>query len=263
MNVHQKANRKALYGVTFFNKNVVDLGDEFDPVAAKVGVNASPDVDIRRAIHQTFDAPGTENTMRDIATTDDLMQKILPTDQLKQVAGLDRATQYQAAATVQGGNRRNLKIARVIDSQAMSHVRQIQMFNILQYQDVVEILTPEGELLNISPKEFRDTKLEFSISDGLRGLDRLSIAMAIQDVLNTIVQSQQASQQIDVVAIINYWTSFIGDKTDFSQFRFKSEMDKLPPEERDAAFEIYQKVLAAQAGGEGSEGAAAPTGGTV
>ena len=80
--------------------------------------------------------------------------------------------------------------------------------------------------------------------------------MAIQDVINTIVQSQQASQQIDVTGLINYWTSFIGDKTDFSQFKFKSEMDKLPPEQRDQAFQVYQQFLAAQEqqGGQGGAG---------
>jgi hypothetical protein len=174
------------------------------------------------------------------------MQRILPTDILKQVAGLDRATQYQSAATVQGANRRNLKIARIIDTQALSHIRQIQLFNILQYQEKVEILSPEGDLVEINPAEFRETKIEFAISEGLRGLDRLSMSIAIQEVLNTIIQSQQASQQIDVVALINYWTSFIGDKTDFSQFRIKSLMDQLPPEQRDQAFQVYQQFLQQQ-----------------
>ena len=246
MNVHQKASRKALYGITFFNKHLVNLDDQYDPVAGKVPVSLPPDADIRKVVHQVFDGPDTQNTLRDIGVISEIMQTILPTDILNQVASLDRATQYQSAATVQGANRRNLKIARVIDAQALSHIRQIQMFNIFQYQEVVEILTPEGELLKINPKEFRDTKLEFTISDGLRGLDRLSIAMAIQDVLNMILQSQSASEQLDVTGIINYFTSFIGDKTDFSQFKFVSEMDKLPPEQRDAAFQVYQQFLLAQ-----------------
>lgn len=254
MNVHQKANRKALYGVTIYNKNVINLDDEFDPTASKIGVNAPPEADLRKAIHQIYDSPDTANTLRDIEAVVNLMQKILPTEILKQVASLDRATQYQAAATVQGANRRNLKLAKIINSQALSPTKQMQMYNILQYQAQLEILTQEGELINISPKEFRDTKLEFEISDGLQGLDRMSITMAIKEVLNTIVQSQHASAQIDVVEIINYWTSMLGDKTDFSQFKFKSEIDKLPPEQKDLAFQLLQQAMAAQ-GGEGAAGA--------
>jgi len=250
MNIHQKASRRALYGVTFYNKNVIDLNDEYDPVASKIAVNAPPEADLRKAIYQVFDAPKTSNTLQDIEVVNSLMQKVLPTEILKQVAGLERATQYQAAATVQGANRRNLKLAKIIHAQAFSPVKIMQMFNILQYQKSMEILTLEGELIEVNPAEFRDTKLEFSISDGLKGLDKMSITMAIKEVLNTIVQSQQASQQFDVVAMINYWTSLLGDKTDFSQFEFKSEIDKLTPEQKNLAFQLLQQYSQQQEGGQ-------------
>ena len=243
MNIHTKANRRALFNVTFYNKNVVDLADNYDPVAGKVPVNAAPDTDLNKAIKVLSDSPDTNNTINDIGSMIDLMQKILPTDILRQVAGLERATQYQSAATVQGANRRNLKIARIIEDQGFSVVKTIQMFNIFQYQKSVEVLTPEGELIEIEVKSFRDTKLEFAISDGLKGLDKLSMIMNIKEVLNSVLQSQHANQQIDVVAIINYWTSLLGDKTDFSQFKFKSEMDKLPPEMRDIAFQLFQQFI--------------------
>lgn len=246
MNTHQKASRKALYGLTFYNKSVVNLDDEYDPIAAKVGVNAAPDTDLRKAIYQVYDAPKTENTLRDIQDMNGLMQKILPTELQRQVAGLDRATQYQSAATVQSGNRRSLKLSRILDEQALVNVREIQMFNVLQYQKSIEILSPEGDLVEINPQEFRDTKIEFTISDGLKGLDKLSLTMSMKEVLNNILQSQYASEQLNVVDIINYITSMMGDKTDFSQFKFESEMDKLPPEQRDLAFQLLQQYAAQQ-----------------
>jgi len=248
MNIHKKANRKALYGNTFYNKNVLDLGDNYDPVASKVPVNAPIDADLRKSILQIFDGPNTENTIRDVGTVIDLMQQILPTDILKQVAGLERATQYQSASVVQGANRRNLKIAKIINGQGFSIVKQIQMFNILQYQPSIEILTPEGELTQVDVTAFRSTKLEFAISEGLKGIDKLSMILNIKEVLNSILQSQQANQQINVVEIINYWTSMLGDKTDFSQFKFKSEIDKLPPEMKDIAFQLLQKFMEEQQG---------------
>lgn len=248
LNIHTKASRKALYGNLFYNKSVIDLGDEYDPTASKIAVNAPPETDMRKAFYQNFDAPGTDNTMRDIEAVAALMQKVLPTEILKQVAGLDRATQYQAAATVQGGNRRNLKMAKIINDQVMSQIKRIQMYNIYQYQETLEILTPEGELTQVNPTEFRDTRIEFTISDGLRGLDRLSIAMSIKEVLNSILQSQHASQSIDVVEVINYWTSLLGDKTSFSQFRFENEFDKLTPEQKQIAFQLLQQAAAAQEG---------------
>jgi hypothetical protein len=258
INVHQKANRRALYGQTFYNKNVMNLDDNYDPIAAKVPVNVPNDFDLRKSIVQVTDTPDTANTMRDVENVMALMQQILPTDILKQVAGLERATQYQAASTVQGANRRNLKIAKIINGQGFSPVKHMQMYNIMQYQSDMEILTPEGELTKVTVKEFRDTKLEFAISEGLKGIDKLSMIINIKEVLNSILQSQQANQQINVVEVINYWTSMLGDKTDFSQFKFKSEIDKLPPEMKDLAFQLLQQAMQAQEGG--ASGAAAPAG---
>ena len=258
MNVHQKANRRALYGLTFYNKNVLNLADNYDPVAGKVASNAPIETDLRKSLVQINDSPDTANTMRDIGDSMELMQQILPTDILKQVAGLERATQYQAASTVQGANRRNLKIAKIINGQGFSPIKHIQMYNILQYQQSMEILTPQGELTFVNVQDFRDTKMEFSISEGLKGIDKLSMIINIKEVLNSILQSQQANQQINVVEVINYWTSMLGDKTDFSQFQFKSEIDKLPPELKDLAFQLLQQAQAAQKEGTGNETGVAP-----
>lgn len=257
LNILTKSHRKALYGVTFYNKNVVDLDDEYDPVAGKVPVNAPPDADLNKAIRFFNDTPDTNANLNNITAMADFMQKVLPTDILRQVASLDRATQYQSAATVQGANRRNLKIARTIYDQALNTTNMMLMYNILQYQKSAELLTPTGELTEINPAEFRDTQLEFEMSEGLQGLDKLSMIMSIKEVLNTIVQSQHASAQIDVVEVINYWTSMLGDRTDFSQFRFKSEIDKLPPEQKDMAFQLLQQFMQEQQGG-GADGAAQP-----
>lgn len=258
MNVHQKANRKSLYGVTFYNKNVVNLDDNYDPIAGKIPVNAPPEADLRKSIHQFRDVPDTANTIQDISNMIELMQKILPTDILKQVAGLERATQYQAASTVQGANRRNLKIAKIINDQAFSIVKHIQMYNILQYQRTMEVLTPEGELVEINPSDFRNTKIEFAISEGLKGIDKLSMIMNIKEVLNAILQSQQANQQINVVEVINYWTSMLGDKTDFSQFQFKSEIDKLSPEMKQVAYQLLQQAMQQQEQGSQAQASQTP-----
>lgn len=251
MNIHQRAARKSLYGLTVYNSRL-NLDEVDDLTAAKIPYNGDPSDDIRKMIAQFRDAPDTANTMQDISNVIELMQKVLPTDILKQVAGLERATQYQAAATVQGANRRNLKIAKLLNVQALAPSRHMQMFNILQYQDEMEILTEEGELQTVNPTDFRDTNLRFTISDGLKGLDKLAIVMNIKEVLNSVLQSQQASQVFDVGQIINYWTSLLGDKTDFSQFRFENEFDKLDPQQKQIAFQLLQRAAAAQQ--EGQEG---------
>ncbi len=266
LNVHQRSARKKLYGVTFYNSRILPALADADMQSAKIPfLPPGQDFDIRKAILQFTDGPDTQNTMQDIASMDDLMQKVLPTDMLKQVASLERATQYQAAATVQGGNRRNLKIAKIINIQCFEGVRQMQMFNIFQFQQSVEMLDPNGQLTEINPAEFRDSSIEFDISDGLKGIDKLIIIEGFKDIINMMLQSQIAQDRIDIVAIIDYWTSLLGEKTDFTQFKFADILDKLSGEERQLAIQIvtqaFQKIQQTQQQEAGVQGLPVPTGG--
>ncbi len=242
LNVHQRAARKKLYGVTFYNQRVIPSLDDADMQSAKVPVlPPGNDFDMRKAIMQFSDGPDTQNTLQDISAMDDLMQKVLPTDMLRQVASLERATQYQAAATVQGANRRNLKIAKIINIQCFEIVRQMQMFNIFQFQQTVDVLDENGDIAEINPSDFRNANLEFDISDGLKGMDKLSIVEGFKDVINMMLQSQIAQERIDLVMLIDYWTSLLGDKTDFTQFKFKDILDQLSGEERQLAIQMVQQ----------------------
>lgn len=243
MNIHQDSARKKLYGLTFYNQNIIPLLDVSDPVSAQIPVNpVDPQFDLRKAVLQLNDAPDTENTLSDIQAMDGLMQKVLPTDTLKQVADLQRATQYQAAATVQSANRRNLKIAKVIDAQALSQLRFMQMYNIFEFQEPMELLNPDGTQTQINPGDFVDAELEFSIDAGLRGLDRLSLIATLKDIINSVIQSQIAIQQVDILALLDYMTSLMGEKVDFKSFEFKSAIDALSPQEKEVAFQLFQQA---------------------
>lgn len=245
-NVHQRATRKRLYGLTVYDKNAIPLmeQDDVDMTGGKIPANVSgADVDLRKKIVQFTDGPDTTNTLQNIDLMNKIMQSVLPTNVLQQVAGLERATQYQSAAVVQSANRRNLKIAKVINAQAMDSGRTMQYHNIMQYQEALTILAPGGEEISISPAALRDTHLEFTISDGLKGIDRLSLVMNIKEVLNAVLQSQQAAQQLDIVGVIDYWTSLLGDYTDFKQFKITSPLDKLPADQRNMAFQLLQRAM--------------------
>ena len=175
LNTHSHSTRRSLNNLIFYNKNVFgDLGN-IDQISGKVPTQTtSEDFDIRRHVFSINDAPDTQYTLRDMQQMIELMEDILPTTMQRQVASLDRATQYQAAATVQASSRRNLKIGKTIYLQSLVPLNHMQMYNILQFQQSIEVITQQGELIEVDPKEFRDAKLQFSISEGLRGLDKLT-----------------------------------------------------------------------------------------
>lgn len=248
MNTHKRATRKRLYGLTLYDSQRIPAmaQDTVDLEGGKVGFNSNgQDVDVNKLVKQFNDGPDTTNTLENIALLNELMQDILPTRMQQQVAGLDRATQYQAAAVVQSASRRNLRIAKTIDSQAMQRGRRMQMLNIQQKQRQIEILLDGGEVTTIDPKTLRETRIEFDVSDGLKGIDKLALTMNIKEVLNSLLQSQ-AAQSFDVAAIINYWTSMLGDNTDFRQFKITSPIDNLPAEQRNMAFQLLQQYAAQQ-----------------
>jgi hypothetical protein len=225
INIHQKATRKALFGHTIYDPNVIpaELIEATD-VSSKIPMRGgSPDMDIRKHILHITDSPDTSGTMVTMGNVMELMQRMLPTDIIRQIAGLDRATLYQAAATVQSSNRRSYKIAKIIDSQAMEPIRQQLMFNILQFQPVVTLINDEGDEQEINPADFRGKKIEFSLAGGLHGLDRLMIMEVLKEIIIQIIQSPTAQAEIDIVALLDYYTSQFGERTDLSQFRRKED----------------------------------------
>lgn len=219
MNVHQTASRKSLYGKLIYDPSMIDMGAE-DEVGGRFPVNpAGYGKDLSKSFINLTDTPKTEKTLEDIKAIMEMMEVVMPTNILKQVADLDRATTYQAAATVQGANRRSLKLAKVIEDQAVRGMKFQMMYNVLQYQKAITIIDQTGNEVQVDPSQFREIEIEFAVSAGLQNLDKLMVIHLMQEVINSVLQSQQAAQEIDIVALLNYWTNLIGDKTDLNQFR--------------------------------------------
>lgn len=263
MNLHQKAARKKLYGTTVINRRIIPAleNEAFGGGIIFANPPGAEDIDLNKAVVHFNDAPDTGNTLQDISSTLELMQKILPTHQAQQVASLERATRYQAASLVQASNRRNLKLAKMFDVQALDPCRLKQMSNIFQYQKSITILDDKtGEKLPIDPAKFRSVELQFAISDGLRGLDKLLVTESFGEVIKMLLQTK-AAQEFDIGAIIDYYLEVQGEKLDFTQFKYKSPMDALPLDVRNQMFQLFQQLVAKQQqGATGQPGAAAPGG---
>lgn len=227
LNIHQQASRKALWGLTVYNPNLIDMSGHEDGVAGTVSMKTNAlDKPVDQAIKQFNDAPKTDGTMPTIEKCIELMEVILPTNQLKQVADLQRATEFQAAATVQASNRRHYKLAKIIDDQAFSSLRRQEVMNTVQYQPQVTIPGPDGQPMVINPAQFDETQIEAAIGAGLQSMDKLMYIGYIQQIINSILQSQQAIAEIDILGLLNYMSSLVGDKTDLTQFR-----KQLPPQQ--------------------------------
>lgn len=247
INVKQRAERKALFGLNLYDPNIIPIGDKRLDEADQIPINPATlpsGKKIQDAFLHLTDVPDTQRIMGDIAAIITLMQRILPTDQLSQVAGLERATEFQAAAVVQAANRVNHKIGRVIDDQAMKIMRFMIIYNLYQFnKDPIEIIDPNTkQSKTVNPDELRQAKLEFDIGAGLKGIDRLQIIQGLGQILNRLLQIPDAFSRGDIWGLMDYWTSMMGDKTDLKKFEYKHPLDALPPEQKDQALALIQQA---------------------
>lgn len=253
LNSHVATQRKKLNGgITIYDPVRIPLGELKDPthgvVAARPTMSDQP---LSSAIHQISDVPDTNNTISEMKVLHDLMLQLNPTQQANQVASLERATQYQAAATVQAGSRRQFTTARIVDTQMLTPCRIVLSTNIMiNGRDLKLRIPPFDEETTVTPQQFISENLEFRLSDGLRGLDRVLLTQMAKDVLAATLQSKQAAAQIDVVKMLDWVMRVAGNEVSLEGFRLKSQMDAMPPEVKDAALQLYQQQqMAAQQGG--------------
>lgn len=222
LNTHVDATRKAIYGITVYDKAAfpgLDLSTD-DLIGARLPMKSTAQGQTIDQIFRHFvDAPETDQNVEMIAKIVDLMQKILPTNMANQVADLERATEYQAAAVVQASSRRNLKIARLLNDQAISMIKFQMMYNIYQNIPVIQYNAPDGTPQQITPKDILDAAIEFDIGTGLKGLDRLMQVSIFKDLMAYLFQVKGMDQQVDLLGLLSYVTQIAGFETDLSRFR--------------------------------------------
>lgn len=223
LNSHQDATRKAIGGITVYNPHLIaglDLSRD-DLIGARIPIRSTAtDFDIDKAFRHFDTAPNTQHHVDMLPKIDAIMQKILPTDTLRQVADLERATLYQAAATVQAGDRTNFTLACIIDDQALTPLKYQIIYNIYAKLTQLSFIDDAtGTRQDIPIGNFIDKEVEHDVGVGIKGLDRLMTIQILRDVLNAVIQSRQAIQEIDIVKFLNYFSTLAGDRTDLTQFR--------------------------------------------
>lgn len=225
LNSHIDATRKAIYGITVYDKNAfpgMDLDTE-DLIGARIPMKStSTGLTIDQVFRHFVDAPETEGNVDMISKIVDIMQKIMPTNQAQQVADLERATEYQAAATVQASSRRNLKITRIINDQAINPIKMQMMYNIYQNVTVIEYTGSDGSKQTITPSDLVDAQIEFDVGTGLKGLDRLMQISIFKDLMGYLFQVKGMDQQVDLLGLLSYVCQIAGFETDLSRFRIQT-----------------------------------------
>lgn len=226
MNIHVMGSRSAVWGVEFYDPTIIPYDQvPAGEVSARIPIKSTGyGKNVSEAIWQHNASLETKQTLQDLSALMDIVNQFFPTQALpSQIASIDRAVTDQVAAVQQGANRRQQKAARLLDDGLFRNVRFVMYYNIIQYQPDAQEVTDyyTGKPVKIDLASLRNTDLPFIIGQGLKSLDRAAAAQAMQNVIFALIQSPQASQGIDILALIDYWTSMLDIDIDMKQFRIQ------------------------------------------
>lgn len=233
INTHIKTNRKNLWGMTYYDPTMVDLKNiPVGEVSGTIPVNpAAFGKDIRTMIFHDQKTLDSKQTITDLQGVMQLIDQFFPTQSMpSQVASIDRAIDSQVAAVQQGTNRRQQKSARLLDEVIFRPIRFAMYYNIIQYQpdgqEITDYFTGTQQTINLDT--LRQTDLPFIIGQGLKAIDRQYVAGQMQKLIFALIQAPQTAQGVDILAMIDYWTSMIDVDIDMTQFRVQPQQPGQP-----------------------------------
>lgn len=226
LNVHVLANRKNLFGTTYYDPSRVDYGQiPSGEVAARVPIKAQGyGQDIRTMVFKESQTLDTKQTLGDFQGIMEVINQFFPTQSLpSQIAGIDRAVTNQVAAVQQGANRRQQKGARLLDDTMMRPLRFALYYNIIQFlqdgEEVADYFTGKTEQIDLS--QLRSTSLIHLIGQGLKALDRAQVASELRDLIFAMIQAPSAGERVDLLGLLDYWSSMMDIDMNMKQFEIQ------------------------------------------
>jgi len=160
-----------------------------------------------------------------------LVDQFFPTQSMpSQIASIDRAVDSQVAAVQQGSNRRQHKGARLIDETMLRPMRFGMYYNIIQFQqdgdEVADFYT--GKPMKIDLSKLRDVNLSLIIGQGLKALDRQMLQSQLRDIIFAMIQAPTIGERIDLLGLLDYWTSMMDLEMNLKQFEIQQEQVPAP-----------------------------------
>jgi len=233
LNTHVLATRKNIYGTTYYDPSCIDM--EKIPegeVAARVPIKPQGwGRDIRTMVQHDNNNLDTTQTLQDLQGVMGLVDQFFPTQSMpSQIASIDRAVDSQVAAVQQGSNRRQHKGARLIDETMLRPMRFGMYYNIIQFQqdgdEVADFYT--GKPMKIDLSKLRDVNLSLIIGQGLKALDRQMLQSQLRDIIFAMIQAPTIGERIDLLGLLDYWTSMMDLEMNLKQFEIQQEQVPAP-----------------------------------
>lgn len=209
MNSHVAETRSKIWGIQGYDPAMFDMaGIQPGTTVARIP-SKQPGRDVRSGlVTLSGDVKAGLDPLEAMNNLFGIIQKFFPSQALpSQIAQMDRAVVSQVQAVLQGVNRRLHMMVRTVDDDILGPARMKAYVNISQF-----------EATNVPLAGLEDEDVERILGSGIAQLNREAAAQAIQQLLFALIQSPQNAQQIDIVQLMNYWSSLINVTVDLSDF---------------------------------------------
>lgn len=192
LNMHKRAMRKGLEGgLTVYNAKVFDFAGLEDNGTGRLAARMQNfDDDIRRHIMQLNEQPDVKNSLADVERISAFMDNWFPSNSQPMMAGLDRATQYQAQAVMATSIRSLLLYAALVDGQHGAPMRfAVHHLNLLNAQDLTFVREDNHQLIQLKSEDIAKAEFQLVASQPLMGIDRMRAGNVLRDLTNITLQA--------------------------------------------------------------------------
>lgn len=192
LNLHKRGMRKGLEGgVTIYNPNVIPMDRLDDMSGGRLPTKQMKfDDDLRKHVLQLNTPVDSHGNINDAIALQNMLTSLFPTNSQPAMAGLDRATTYQAQAVLMTGMRSLLFYACNIDDQLGIPTRfNLQHQNMINQNPLTYIDERSQQAFEIAQQELEQSQFMLTQAQPLIGIDRLRATNELRDMINILMQS--------------------------------------------------------------------------
>ena len=206
LNIHIAGSRGNVWGIQAYDPSMFDMsqikdGETSARIPAKI-----PGRDVRSGLLRISSDTDTSGTMQTLQGILALMKEFFPAQALpSQIASIDRAVNSQVSAVLQGTNRRLHMYVRVLDDDILGPSRMRMVENLTDNQAIQGFSATDDQILRV-------------LGNGLSQLNREAAASALQQLIYVLIQNPDSASQIDILALINYWSGLLNIQADMTDF---------------------------------------------
>lgn len=239
-------------GVLAYDSAKVNMASAVRDKSGRLAVTRNnPDSDnvpIGNYFAQLRGAPANPGLLNAEGLMRERVNDFAPTASANQLANLNRPVSHQSRQLTAVMNLHTQVTSRLVAEQMIQPANYIQSRNIMLYGSSITTVDENGLEQEVSPSAFFDLDTSVTASDGMRGLDTIAIIDRFEKLLNSAYQSPQLMAEYDIAAMTSFMFQMEGVAIDVDSFKYPDPFSALPPEAKQAAYELLQAQLASQEG---------------